>query len=707
MSRHTGADARALDLAAASDARAVQTVTLSDAALARVAGPDMQAADGAMALQDASSAFGLDLSGLNGDTVLRCGCPGCLKAAGVTAEKAAPGDGLGIPPIGGDDVPDDESSDVTLNVLEGQTIESALEYATDKDFFQFQGSAGETYEFIVDPEDTAAADMLLQIYDADGNPVGDPVDGGGGGSDEELDFTPTKDGTYYVAVAGYNDAAIGGYSITGKLDDDAPDPNKDTPLDAIDWGTRVDTDGVKNADGDEVIHVYFAKAGEVTPHPLTEENVNQGWSDYAKAAAFVSFELYENVIDVDFVEVDSQAEADFIFGASPSAPVLLGAMSPPGEPTEGAAWFNTTGVGWDEKGLAQGGFGFITFTHELGHGMGMAHPHDNGGNSTVMNGVDSDTDSGDYHLNQGVHTVMTYNDGWPDGPDGKSPSDNYGFEGTMMAFDIAVLQQKYAANMEFHKDGDVYVLPDANREGDAATGEAATMYACIWDTGGTDTISAGDAKNVTIDLREATLKYEVGGGGWVSHGYQEDGSAIYGGFTIANGVKIENAIGSDTDDILVGNQYANRLTGGEGDDVISGGARKDVLRGEAGADELSGDAGKDRLIAGEGQDLLTGGGGADRFIFREALEMDRITDLRDGDIVRLSRIDANINKAGNQEFTLVDHFTDTAGQATIKYNATQDVTRLSMDTDGDGRADMVLLMDGDQTAFDGFTGFVS
>lgn len=34
-----------------------------------------------------------------------------------------------------------------------------------------------------------------------------------------------------------------------------------------------------------------------------------------------------------------------------------------------------------------GGFDYITLIHELGHGLGLAHPHDNGGFSTIFSGV--------------------------------------------------------------------------------------------------------------------------------------------------------------------------------------------------------------------------------------------------------------------------------------------------------------------------------
>lgn len=68
---------------------------------------------------------------------------------------------------------------------------------------------------------------------------------------------------------------------------------------------------------------------------------------------------------------------------------------------------------------------------------------------------------------------------------------------------------------------------------------------------------------MVIDLREATLELEEGGGGWLSYA---DG--IYGGYTIANGVVIENATGGSGDDAIVGNAADNVLTGGAGADTF-------------------------------------------------------------------------------------------------------------------------------------------
>ena len=87
-------------------------------------------------------------------------------------------------------------------------------------------------------------------------------------------------------------------------------------------------------------------------------------------------------------------------------------MAPPGEPNAGVGVFNTAGFGWTTSSLVQGGYGFVTIIHELRHGMGLAHPHDNGGTSTIFPGISGAYDTGAYNLNQGVYTTMSYIDGW-------------------------------------------------------------------------------------------------------------------------------------------------------------------------------------------------------------------------------------------------------------------------------------------------------
>ena len=167
-----------------------------------------------------------------------------------------------------------------------------------------------------------------------------------------------------------------------------------------------------------------------------------------------------------------------------------------------------------------------------------------------------------------------------------------------MAIDIAVLQNWFGANETANLGNNVYSLASLNDPG--------TGYTAIWDTGGQDTIAFSGADNATIDLRAATLAIETGGGGFVSY---VDG--VWGGFTIANGVVIENAQGGSGNDLIMGNEVGNVLDGGAGGDTIDGGAGNDVIFGGDQNDNLFGGDGNDQVLGQRGADFLYGGAGND------------------------------------------------------------------------------------------------
>ncbi|MDB9812700.1 M10 family metallopeptidase C-terminal domain-containing protein [bacterium] len=78
-----------------------------------------------------------------------------------------------------------------------------------------------------------------------------------------------------------------------------------------------------------------------------------------------------------------------------------------------------------------------------------------------------------------------------------------------------------------------------------------------------------------------------------------DTSFITGNVGIAYGVTIEDAIGGDGDDVLIGNRAANTLRGGLGDDSYTGGGNADTFLIEAdfGMDEiLDFEKGLDQLV---------------------------------------------------------------------------------------------------------------
>lgn len=128
-------------------------------------------------------------------------------------------------------------------------------------------------------------------------------------------------------------------------------------------------------------------------------------------------------------------------------------------------------------------------------------------------------------------------------------------------------------------------------------------------------------------------------------------------FTIGEGVSLSGHDQTTENDILLGSQFADELTGyagndilkgGRGDDVLSGGTDNNVLHGHSGNDILNGGNDKDRLLGGGGNDYLygndgndvlrggagndfmEGGAGADVFIFRENWNQDVVLDFQDG-----------------------------------------------------------------------------
>lgn len=475
------------------------------------------------------------------------------------------------------DLPNNQTTPAVLTV--GGTYSDTLETIGDRDWVRIVLDPGEYVQVALNG--IGLSDPYLRVYDAGRNLV-TQNDDGGPGRDSLVTFGSAAGGTYYVEAAAWNDSGTGTYQFVATAS--APP----VPIDALDSGRQ-------RTDTATAITVYFVPAGQ-TSNSTQDSVISEGWTAYEIERFMAGLASIAAVTNVTFQAVTTpNADFQVVLAPNPTGDNnTLGYFYYPSGSSASVGVFNSTGYGWNtDGGLEEGGVGYATIVHEALHGLGLEHPHD----GNVLQGLNPSAanypfgDYGDFGLNQGVYTTMSYNGGLAGSP----RSQNTGNEAGPMALDIAALQELYGANANHNNSATSYVLPDNT-----------TAWQAIWDTGGTDTISYSGTRSVTIDLRPATLNYEEGGGGFLSfvsgHG---------GGYTIANGVVIENAAGGNGNDTLIGNSAANTLTGNGGADTLTGNAGTDTLNGNDGADTLFGGAGNDTLNGGNGNDLASGGGGND------------------------------------------------------------------------------------------------
>jgi len=165
--------------------------------------------------------------------------------------------------------------------------------------------------------------------------------------------------------------------------------------------------------------------------------------------------------------------------------------------------------------------------------------------------------------------------------------------------------------------------------------------------------------------------------------------------------------GTASADLLYGDYHANVLTGLAGDDRIQGGAGNDTLRGGDGRDRIAGDAGDDIVAGGAASDRLAGGGGNDLFQFADASDSplsairsdgkkylpDMLEDFTPGqDRIDLSAIDAVAGTPANEAFAFLGQAAFTSHAGELRYEMKGAFAHVFADLDGDGRADLSLIV---------------
>jgi serralysin len=252
-------------------------------------------------------------------------------------------------------------------------------------------------------------------------------------------------------------------------------------------------------------------------------------------------------------------------------------------PYGGDVWFNKS----DYNDPVVGYYAYYTFLHEIGHTLGLEHPHENNDNDVMSLSDDALKFS-----------IMSYRDYVGDDVDGVGA--NF-FPTTPMLYDVLALQALYGANWNYRSGNDTYSwVPGAK------------VYETIWDGGGIDTLNAANqTRDVELHLTAGVFS-KIGSPVWDEHAWVRDNLAI------AFNATIENATGSNYDDSIFGSAAGNVLVGGPGNDTMRGSewpdrdvVDHDTMYGGSGNDFMAGHNGNDVMHGGEGNDFVIGDGGND------------------------------------------------------------------------------------------------
>ncbi|MEY3201877.1 MAG: hypothetical protein RIR70_1427 [Pseudomonadota bacterium] len=319
----------------------------------------------------------------------------------------------------------------------------------------------------------------------------------------------------------------------------------DSLLEGTKWGETTPGTGV-------TLTYSFKNDDTIEIAPSNPDYAKNPWylDDDQKQAVRDALSRWSDVANITFVEVEDtpDSQGDLRFAGTyntpekrtaEAAPLLAGNVPENGDIWLGKRFADET----DEASLKPGGYAFMAIMHEVGHVLGLKHPHDTSPTNSLLTPKESDNQR---------QTVMSYTLDYSVSPEGPQP------------LDIAAIQYLYGPNTQAHTGDTTYQFdPDT------------PVFRTLWDAGGGNTLDASNQNSaVNLDLTE-------GGRSSIGPLIVDNNPSVAGPtesndyLTIATGSVVQNAIGSPYDDYIWGSSKGNKLEGGPGNDTLYGNAGDD------------------------------------------------------------------------------------------------------------------------------------
>ncbi|MDB5486996.1 MAG: zinc-dependent metalloprotease [Reyranella sp.] len=349
-------------------------------------------------------------------------------------------------------------------------------------------------------------------------------------------------------------------------------------------------------------------------------------NDIEKAASRIAFDLVSSYTQLKFTEVDSGLASDATFRLARDVSLSISNFPPndgPYSPSDSRAAGDTfigRDNGWLDTPVFFGTDQFTTIMHEMGHGFGLKHGHDDSYNGKLANERDD--------VEFSIMTYAAYI-----GADISAAEPNHvgSSAQSYMMYDIAALQAYYGANFDAVGTARTYTWDNTtgqqyiNGATAANTGVTATgkIFSTVWTQGAATTYDLSNFDGDQVD--------DLRAGQWLNFSTSQiadlnmnanPGTSAYNNLAQGNVYNsllynddtrslISNLITGSGSDRIVGNELDNILTANDGNDIINGAGGTDVLYGGNGNDTLSGGT------ATEGVNQLWGGAGSDTVTYNE------------------------------------------------------------------------------------------